>query len=72
MILNGFIVIRFKILLAVVLCFGFVGSASLFFLQARMNTEFEALEQTELKAGLARVVTVTDACLLYTSPSPRD
>jgi sensor domain CHASE-containing protein len=53
--------IRFKLLLAFVSSFVLIGAISLYALQLRLHAEFEALEQTEVKAALSRVMAVSEA-----------
>ena len=53
--------IRFKLLLAFLLSFVLVGAVSLYVLQLRLHSEFEALEQTEVKAALSRATAVSEA-----------
>ena len=53
--------IRFKLLLAFLLSFALVGAVSLYVLQLRLQAEFHALEQTEVKAALSRATAVSEA-----------
>lgn len=52
--------IRFKLLLSFMASFVLIGAVSLYALQLRLHAEFEALEQTEVKAAVSRAIAVSE------------
>lgn len=52
--------IRFKLILSFMASFVLIGAISLYVLQLRLHAEFEALEQTEVKAAVSRATAVSD------------